>query len=416
MDLASVNYLHFGAPKSWYCVPPAHRARFERLMEGLLPDLFRACPEFMRHKELLVSPALLLQHSIPVVRVVQRPGEFVINYPGAYHSGFNHGYNCAESTNFATRAWIGVGVGAGVCTCHADSVAIQMSLFLDEAQPKACARRRLACGVSLCARTKLPPHVHTCTQCLAEDMLARVPFLLPAALLARIFAEKRSGRASVRLLCVWDRAACDKRWLTLVRGGRAGAPAHPRRRGVVFIRGGGLRRGRVGRLGAGLGRRVRQRQRGRQRRRRLRGRARRRGGGRQAAARARSERRRRARLRRRRREGARRRAQARAAAGRVWRARRAAHGEGARGGGEGGGGQCGRQARAGGGAGGAGGEARARGAAHARRARRGAALAGGAAGGARARTGAASPFPTPRSRCSAHAQLRQARRCSCGAG
>lgn len=50
MDLASVNYLHFGAPKSWYCIPPSHRERFERLMEGLLPDLFRFCPEFMRHK------------------------------------------------------------------------------------------------------------------------------------------------------------------------------------------------------------------------------------------------------------------------------------------------------------------------------------------------------------------------------
>lgn len=50
MDLASVNFLHYGAPKSWYCIPPAHRERFERVLQGLLPDMFRACPEFLRHK------------------------------------------------------------------------------------------------------------------------------------------------------------------------------------------------------------------------------------------------------------------------------------------------------------------------------------------------------------------------------
>ena len=52
MDLASVNYLHCGAPKAWYCIPPAHRERFERFLQGMLPDMFRACPEFFRHKVL----------------------------------------------------------------------------------------------------------------------------------------------------------------------------------------------------------------------------------------------------------------------------------------------------------------------------------------------------------------------------
>ncbi len=59
MDLASVNYLHCGAPKAWYCIPPAHRERFERLLEGLLPDMFRACPEFFRHKVGCCSHLLL---------------------------------------------------------------------------------------------------------------------------------------------------------------------------------------------------------------------------------------------------------------------------------------------------------------------------------------------------------------------
>ncbi len=50
LDLHSVNYLHFGAPKSWYCISPAHRDRFEALIKGMLPDMFRVCPEFLRHK------------------------------------------------------------------------------------------------------------------------------------------------------------------------------------------------------------------------------------------------------------------------------------------------------------------------------------------------------------------------------
>jgi jumonji domain-containing protein 2 len=136
-DLASVNYLHFGAPKRWYAIPPAARARFETVVRGLLPDLFRTCPEFLRHKELLISPQLLEAHAIPVVRTTQYAGEFMLNFPGAYHAGFNFGYNAAESTNFATRAWIGVGAHARACACSPDSVTIQMSLFLRHAGPKA---------------------------------------------------------------------------------------------------------------------------------------------------------------------------------------------------------------------------------------------------------------------------------------
>ena len=50
MELHSINYLHYGAPKHWYCIPPAHRERFETWVKGLLPDCFRACSEFFRHK------------------------------------------------------------------------------------------------------------------------------------------------------------------------------------------------------------------------------------------------------------------------------------------------------------------------------------------------------------------------------
>lgn len=123
VDLYSINYIHFGAPKQWYSISQADARKFEKAMRETWPNDAKNCDQFLRHKTYLISPQLLeSQHKIKVNRLVHHEGEFVITFPYGYHSGYNLGYNCAESVNFATEAWLDYGKVARKCNCEADSV------------------------------------------------------------------------------------------------------------------------------------------------------------------------------------------------------------------------------------------------------------------------------------------------------
>uniref|UniRef100_A0A671YEI3 Lysine-specific demethylase 4B n=1 Tax=Sparus aurata TaxID=8175 RepID=A0A671YEI3_SPAAU len=135
MDLYSINYLHFGEPKSWYAIPPEHGKRLERLATGFFPNSFKGCEAFLRHKMTLISPSILKKYGIPFDKITQEAGEFMITFPYGYHAGFNHGFNCAESTNFATLRWIDYGKVATQCTCSRDMVKISMEPFVKRFQP-----------------------------------------------------------------------------------------------------------------------------------------------------------------------------------------------------------------------------------------------------------------------------------------
>ncbi|XP_037327365.2 lysine-specific demethylase 4C isoform X1 [Pungitius pungitius] len=135
MDLYSINYLHFGEPKSWYAIPPEHGKRLERLATGFFPNSFKGCEAFLRHKMTLISPSILKKYGIPFDKITQEPGEFMITFPYGYHAGFNHGFNCAESTNFATVRWIDYGKVATQCTCSKDMVKISMEPFVKRFHP-----------------------------------------------------------------------------------------------------------------------------------------------------------------------------------------------------------------------------------------------------------------------------------------
>ncbi|XP_017012514.1 probable lysine-specific demethylase 4A [Drosophila takahashii] len=136
MDLYSINYLHFGAPKTWYAIPPAYGRRLEKLANDTFAENYQECNAYLRHKMTMISPKVLRQHNIPYNKITQEAGEIMITFPFGYHAGFNHGFNGAESTNFASKRWIEYGKRASICKCRSDMVKISMETFVRRFQPE----------------------------------------------------------------------------------------------------------------------------------------------------------------------------------------------------------------------------------------------------------------------------------------
>ncbi|KAE8739021.1 hypothetical protein FOCC_FOCC015491, partial [Frankliniella occidentalis] len=85
-DAYSISYLHFGESKAWY---------------NLL-----ACGSFMRHQKSLLSPEIIQGAGIPLLKVNQKAGDFVITFQRNFHSGYNHDFNIAEAVNFDSERWL----------------------------------------------------------------------------------------------------------------------------------------------------------------------------------------------------------------------------------------------------------------------------------------------------------------------
>ncbi|KAJ7873239.1 JmjC domain-containing protein, partial [Mycena olivaceomarginata] len=119
MDLFSINYIQFGAPKFWYTVPQGRAGALEDTMpgasvslpvvlyfhNGYFPTDTSKCPQFLQHKSFLASPTLLAQSALGPNHIAK----FVITYPRGYHAGFNLAFNCTELANLALDSWLDEG-------------------------------------------------------------------------------------------------------------------------------------------------------------------------------------------------------------------------------------------------------------------------------------------------------------------
>jgi histone demethylase JARID1 len=112
--LYSINYNHFGAPKLWYGVPGSvqHAEGLERVFKSYLSLKMRDVPDLLHHITTMFSPRLLEAANVPVYKLVQHPGEFVVTFPRSFHGGFSLGPNIGEAVNFATHDWIVHGADA----------------------------------------------------------------------------------------------------------------------------------------------------------------------------------------------------------------------------------------------------------------------------------------------------------------
>ncbi|EFJ35938.1 hypothetical protein SELMODRAFT_404286 [Selaginella moellendorffii] len=92
-DLHFVDYLHLGAPKTWYVVPPGAAPAFEDVLRN-------------QDDNSVVSPEVLVINGVPCCRLVQNPGEYVIVFPRAYNFSFSHSFNCGETSSLASPGWL----------------------------------------------------------------------------------------------------------------------------------------------------------------------------------------------------------------------------------------------------------------------------------------------------------------------
>lgn len=137
-----VDYLF--SLRFWYCMPLSEAKKLEDFAKSYYGEGFGKCKEFLRHKTIMVHPYLLKQHipdlkiykyystltRINSYRTIQYPGEFIITGGGAYHAGFNWGFNIAEAVNFATVNWMEIMLPhADACRCVSDSVKINKKDF-----------------------------------------------------------------------------------------------------------------------------------------------------------------------------------------------------------------------------------------------------------------------------------------------
>ncbi|KAH0562083.1 hypothetical protein GP486_003223, partial [Trichoglossum hirsutum] len=97
----SRNYMINGPGKWWLVINPKDQSKLEDALGDVLGVTSRSCDQFIRHKNLFVTPQYLDGIGIRYCTFSHFPQYMVIVHRGAYHQIFNQGNTTAISDNFA---------------------------------------------------------------------------------------------------------------------------------------------------------------------------------------------------------------------------------------------------------------------------------------------------------------------------
>ncbi|XP_069031801.1 protein Jumonji isoform X2 [Embiotoca jacksoni] len=129
--LPYIDYLHTGADCIWYSVPAEEKAKLDKVVHTLLQANGTPGLE-MLEKNVMISPEVLCHEGIKVHRTVQRSGQFVVCFPGAFVSKVCCGYSVSETVHFATPHWMNLGYQAAKdlkCRCIAKPFSMEKLLY-----------------------------------------------------------------------------------------------------------------------------------------------------------------------------------------------------------------------------------------------------------------------------------------------
>lgn len=68
LEMSSINIMHTGKPKFWYCIGRQDYKKLEQWVRTHHPEPFVHCPQFMRHKIIVVNP-YKLKEQIPDLHI-----------------------------------------------------------------------------------------------------------------------------------------------------------------------------------------------------------------------------------------------------------------------------------------------------------------------------------------------------------